>query len=344
MPRAVQLADDDSRALFLRSSASDDSVHALWTIDLSSGVEALVCDPRRLGDTGDLPPEERARRERARESGGGIVTYSATPDLSRVCFALYGKVFVVDVADDAGATEVPVAGPVVDPRLAPSGDSIAFVRDRRLWITDFDGSRPSSRARQPRTCPGVLPSTSPPKRWAACAVIGGRRTRRRCSLRGSTNRWLNAGTSAIPTTRPPPEFGAVSGSRCRQCRRHARTDHPRRRAHPGRLGSHSIPLPGRGVVPSRRTVAAGAKPRPTKHAGARGRPYDGDARRCAVPTQTRAGSNSSPALQTSPPTAASSLSARAPATTLTRCCSTMRQSLRTGCRCAASAGSRPAGS
>ncbi len=139
VPRAVQLANDDSRALFLRSSASDDSVHALWTIDLSSGVEALVCDPRRLGDTGDLPPEERARRERARESGGGIVTYSATPDLSRVCFALYGKVFFVNVADDAGASEVPVAGPVVDPRLAPSGDAIAFVRDRRLWITDLDG-------------------------------------------------------------------------------------------------------------------------------------------------------------------------------------------------------------
>ncbi len=139
VPRAVQLADDDSRALFLRSSASDDSVHALWSVELASGTEALVCDPRTLGDTGDLPPEERARRERARESGGGIVTYSATPDLSRVCFALYGKVFVVNVGEGATATEVPVAGPVVDPRLAPSGDSIAFVRDRRLWITDLDG-------------------------------------------------------------------------------------------------------------------------------------------------------------------------------------------------------------
>lgn len=143
VPRAVQIADDDSRALFLRSSASDDSVHSLWCLDLANGAESLVCDPRRLGDPGDLPPEERARRERARESGGGIVTYSATPDLSRACFALYGKVFVISVTEGAAATEIPVTGPVVDPRLSPAGDAIAFVRDRRLWITDLDGTETS---------------------------------------------------------------------------------------------------------------------------------------------------------------------------------------------------------
>ncbi len=140
VPRAVQLSNDDSRALFLRSGAADDSVHALWCVDVATGTETLVCDPRALGDAGDLPPEERARRERARESGGGIVAYSATPDLSRVCFALYGKVFVVDVAvDDAAVTELAIDGPVIDPRLAPSGDAVAFVRDRQLWLTDLEG-------------------------------------------------------------------------------------------------------------------------------------------------------------------------------------------------------------
>jgi dipeptidyl-peptidase-4 len=142
VPRAVQLSDDDRRVLFLRSTAADDSVHSLWCLDVPGGTETLVCDPRALGDdTGDLPSEERARRERARESGGGIVAYSATPDLSRACFALYGKVFVVDVAaGGAAATEVPIAGPVIDPRLAASGDTVAFVRDRQLWLTDLDGN------------------------------------------------------------------------------------------------------------------------------------------------------------------------------------------------------------
>ena len=32
---------------------------------------------------------------------------------------------------------------MVDPRLSPAGDAIAFVRDRQLWITDLDGTETS---------------------------------------------------------------------------------------------------------------------------------------------------------------------------------------------------------
>jgi dipeptidyl-peptidase-4 len=137
VPRAVQVSDDG--ALFLRSDGPDDPVQALWRLDLSTGDEMLLCDPRTLGgDLSDLPPEERARRERARESGGGIVAYSATPSLSQVCFALSGRLFRLDVA--AGETrEMAVDGPVVDPRIAASGAAIAFVRERRLWAVEADG-------------------------------------------------------------------------------------------------------------------------------------------------------------------------------------------------------------
>ena len=138
VPRGLQLAESGDRALFVRSSGPDDPVHALWGLDLASGQETVVCDPRSLGDEGDIPPEERARRERARESGSGIVAYSATPDLTTVCFALFGRLFVARPGSEA--VELPVAAPVVDPRIAPDGRHIAFVRDRRLWVSDLDGT------------------------------------------------------------------------------------------------------------------------------------------------------------------------------------------------------------
>ncbi len=137
VPRGLQPAEDGSRALFVRSSGPDDPVHALWNVDLATGQETIVCDPRTLGDEGDIPPEERARRERARESGSGIVAYSATPDLTTVCFALFGRLFVARPGSDA--FELPIAAPAVDPRIAPDGRHIAFVRDRRLWVSDLDG-------------------------------------------------------------------------------------------------------------------------------------------------------------------------------------------------------------
>src|SRR5829696_4352 len=66
-PRNVVVSPDGERAVFLRSRAGDDPVNCLWVQDLRDGTERLVADPRELLPTEaeeDLPPEERARRER----------------------------------------------------------------------------------------------------------------------------------------------------------------------------------------------------------------------------------------------------------------------------------------
>src|SRR5262249_39090768 len=66
LPRAFRIAADGSRVLFLRSPAGDDPVTQLWCFDVATGKERLVCDPALLGQDGEVPPEERARRERVR--------------------------------------------------------------------------------------------------------------------------------------------------------------------------------------------------------------------------------------------------------------------------------------
>ena len=59
-------ADDGSRVVFLRSGSGTDRVNALWVYDVEAGVERPVVDPSDLlgADDDDVPPEERARRER----------------------------------------------------------------------------------------------------------------------------------------------------------------------------------------------------------------------------------------------------------------------------------------
>ncbi|HJM73707.1 MAG TPA: S9 family peptidase, partial [Acidimicrobiales bacterium] len=101
-PRDIRVADDGSRVVFLRSSSGDDPINALWWMDPVTGEERLIADPGALspGDIADgegpckgadgVPAAELARRERVRESGGGIVAYDGLPDLSRLCFVLDG--------------------------------------------------------------------------------------------------------------------------------------------------------------------------------------------------------------------------------------------------------------
>ena len=61
-------------------------MNCLWVLDVATGEERLVADPRQVlagADEGDLPAAERARRERMREAGGGIVAYDADPAAAR---------------------------------------------------------------------------------------------------------------------------------------------------------------------------------------------------------------------------------------------------------------------
>jgi dipeptidyl-peptidase-4 len=127
---------------FLRSAGGDDPVNRLWVLELASGVERLVADPAALlgDDAGDLPPEERARRERARERAGGIVAFAADLELTVAGFALAGRLFVADLRGAGGARELPTGGGVLDPRVDPTGRRVAWVADRALWVAGIDGT------------------------------------------------------------------------------------------------------------------------------------------------------------------------------------------------------------
>ncbi|MEQ8841011.1 MAG: prolyl oligopeptidase family serine peptidase [Acidimicrobiales bacterium] len=131
-PRNIRVADDGRRVLFLRSAGPVDPVNSLWEFDVASGSERLVVDATALGaDDGDLPPEERARRERARESGGGIVAFDATDPLDVAVFAIGGQLARVDVPTGEVAL-LPAAEGVFDPRLSPDGATVAYVSGPEL--------------------------------------------------------------------------------------------------------------------------------------------------------------------------------------------------------------------
>ncbi len=140
-PRTVSVSPDGQRVLFLRSAGPTDPVHALWLFDVASGQERLLADPAALLGPGDedLPPEERAMRERKREASGGIVAYTTDEAATAAVFALSGRLFRVVVASGEIA-EVTVAGPVLDPRLDPAGERVAYVTGGALHVVDPDGS------------------------------------------------------------------------------------------------------------------------------------------------------------------------------------------------------------
>ncbi len=127
-PRGYAISPDGTRVAFLRSRSGTDRSQQLWVLDLEAGRELTAADPQALlaGAEEDLPPQERARRERSRESSAGIVGYATDSAVELAAFTLSGRLFVSELR--AGTTrELPVQGPVVDPRPSPDGRQGAFV-------------------------------------------------------------------------------------------------------------------------------------------------------------------------------------------------------------------------
>ncbi|GAA2145808.1 prolyl oligopeptidase family serine peptidase [Kitasatospora kazusensis] len=142
-PRAVTIAADGSRLLFLRSTGPEDPVERLWLLDLATQREQLAADPvalapGRTGQPSELPVLERRLRERLRLWAPGIGSYAATADCATAVFALDGRVFRTDTATGA-CSELPVAGPAFDPRPDPAGERVAYVAGGALHVTGTDG-------------------------------------------------------------------------------------------------------------------------------------------------------------------------------------------------------------
>jgi len=158
VPRAFQVSPDGARVAFLRSKSGADPVTCLWVLDVGSGTERLVADPRALrSDEEDLPPAERARRERVREQAGGIVSYACDRALTMAAFALSGHVFAVALTAPrvTAAREVTTRTPALDPRPDPAGRWLAYVCDGALRVTSLADGEPDRVIADPRGAPGV---------------------------------------------------------------------------------------------------------------------------------------------------------------------------------------------
>ncbi|MEV8597172.1 prolyl oligopeptidase family serine peptidase [Streptomyces sp. NPDC052012] len=140
-PRSFTVAPDGSRVVFLRSGSGTDRANSLWVLDTGEGTERVAADPRALlgGTEEHLSPEERARRERSREGGAGIVSYATDAAVELASFALSGRLFAAELRAGT-ARELPVAGPVIDPRPSPDGRHVAYVVGGALRVVGAEGA------------------------------------------------------------------------------------------------------------------------------------------------------------------------------------------------------------
>jgi dipeptidyl-peptidase 4 len=135
-PTSPKITPDGSAVVFLRGGPRDPTLR-LFELDITSGREReLVTPAQLLGDTKEvLTPEEKARRERTRNSLRGFTDFEMTRDGSHLLVALSGRLYVVD-RTDLKVTALP-GDHWISPHFSPDGGFVAAVKDGELNVIEL---------------------------------------------------------------------------------------------------------------------------------------------------------------------------------------------------------------
>lgn len=139
-PVSPKLTPDGAHVIFLRAQPRNPTLR-LYEFIVADGSERELLSPEQLlaGGEEQLSAEEKARRERQRQSLRGFTAFELSKDGAHLLVTLSGKLYVVNRAD-LKFTELPGQN-WIDPHFSPDGRAVAAVRDRELFVIDLATNR-----------------------------------------------------------------------------------------------------------------------------------------------------------------------------------------------------------
>jgi dipeptidyl-peptidase-4 len=129
---------DGKAVLFLRSEPRVAKL-SLFEFDVATGKTRELLSPAQLlkGVEERLSPEEKARRERMRVNVGGFTSFQLSEDGRLVLVSLSGKLYTLDRVTGKVRELNTGPGPLLDPKFAPDGKKVAYVRGHDVYVYDL---------------------------------------------------------------------------------------------------------------------------------------------------------------------------------------------------------------
>jgi len=124
----------------LLKGKQDDYEHLdLWEYEIATGETRLLFDSNDLhSGTEELSDEEKARRERQRLKGSGIVSYQWSSDGKALLFPLAGNLYYFKIGDDKARKLTDTPEFETDSKLSPLGNYVSFIREQNLFVLDLE--------------------------------------------------------------------------------------------------------------------------------------------------------------------------------------------------------------
>jgi dipeptidyl-peptidase-4 len=139
-PETVKWSPDGSKVSFVQRD--DAGEHGqLWYVDLASGEKKVLVSEAKLGQL--APSASKIKDERAKEwsTRYHVAAYQWAPDSQHLLFDSQGQLWLYDLNSGTAVQFTAATDASQDPKFAPDGKSIAFVRKHNLFVHAVSGEK-----------------------------------------------------------------------------------------------------------------------------------------------------------------------------------------------------------
>ncbi|MCO1333555.1 DPP IV N-terminal domain-containing protein [Microbulbifer sp. OS29] len=137
-PRALEYSPDGRRVTFLKGRTDDYNRYDLWEYNLEDKQSRVLVNSDKLhSGSEELSDEEKARRERQRIYGSGIMEYSWSEDGQALLFPLAGDIYYYDLEEHSSRRLTATEDFETDVKVSPKGHFVSFIRDQNIFVVDL---------------------------------------------------------------------------------------------------------------------------------------------------------------------------------------------------------------
>ncbi|KTF16380.1 S9 family peptidase [Pseudoalteromonas sp. 10-33] len=141
-PVQLKFSPDGSRVTYLQGKIDDYNRYDLWEYNLNDNTNRVLVDSAELfSGPENLSDEEKARRERQRIFGKGILEYTWSTDGKALLFPLNGDLYYYDLASAKSKKLTNTEAFETDARFSPKGNYVSFIREQNLYALELNSGK-----------------------------------------------------------------------------------------------------------------------------------------------------------------------------------------------------------
>jgi dipeptidyl-peptidase-4 len=141
-PKSLKFSPDGSRVTYLQGKKDDLHRYDLWEYNLATKENKLLVDSQALFSGEEvLSDEEKARRERQRIYGFGILEYKFSNDGTALLFPLNGDIYYYNLISQTAKRLTKTPAFETDAKFSPKGNFVSYIREQNIYVLNISSGK-----------------------------------------------------------------------------------------------------------------------------------------------------------------------------------------------------------